>query len=223
MSASLRCVSWNPPIGLPHWTRVFAYSSADPKHERAAPIEPHTMPNRASVRQESGPFMPVTPGSTASPGNRTSSRTSSEVTLARSESLRCTSLAEKPGVSVGTRNPQIPSSVRAHTNARSATLPLVIHIFVPESTQSSPSRRALVRMAPGSEPASGSVGRAPNTSPRAIGGSHRCFCSSEPNLRSGTRTATLTSRTSWNSAVPARAPGTRGRSSPRSSRRTRIR
>ncbi len=62
----------------------------------------------------------------------------------------------------------------------------MIHIFVPESTQSSPSRLALVRMRPGSEPASGSVSpKHPITSPRAIGGSQRCFCSSEPNLQIG--------------------------------------
>ena len=28
MSTSLRWVSWKPAIGLPHWTRVFEYSSA---------------------------------------------------------------------------------------------------------------------------------------------------------------------------------------------------
>ena len=74
----------------------------------------------------------------------------------------------------------------AQTIARSATLPLVIHIFVPERTQSSPSRRALVRMRPGSEPTSGSVRpKQPITSPRAIWGSQRSFCSSEPNLQIG--------------------------------------
>ena len=46
--------------------------------------------------------------------------------------------AVNPGVSVGTTNPRIVPSARAHTMATSATEPLVIHIFVPDSTQSSP-------------------------------------------------------------------------------------
>ena len=87
----------------------------------------------------------------------------------------------KPGVSRGTRKPRTPSSVRAQTTATSASEPFVIHIFVPLSTQSSPSRRALVRIDAGSEPASGSVRpKHPIASPAAIFGSHSCFCSSEP-------------------------------------------
>ncbi|GBC87796.1 hypothetical protein HRbin12_01814 [bacterium HR12] len=59
--------------------------------------------------------------------------------------------------------------------------PFVIHIFVPEMTQSEPSRRAWVRMLAGSLPASGSVRpKHPITSPRAMAGSHRSFCSSLP-------------------------------------------
>jgi hypothetical protein len=95
-------------------------------------------------------------------------------------------LALNPGVSVGTRNPATPSSVRAHTTATSAMPPFVIHIFVPERTQSSPSRRAAVRMWAGSLPKSGSVSpKHPITSPAAIPGSHACFCSSEPNRQIG--------------------------------------
>ncbi len=44
MSASLAWVSWNPPMGLPNCSRVFAYSTAASKLARAAPIAPHTMP-----------------------------------------------------------------------------------------------------------------------------------------------------------------------------------
>ena len=74
-----------------------------------------------------------------------------------------------------------PSSVFAQTTATPARLPFVIHIFVPLSTQPSPSRRADVRIAAGSLPASGSVRpKQPITSPAAIGSSQRCFCSSEP-------------------------------------------
>ena len=74
-----------------------------------------------------------------------------------------------------------PSSVRAHTTAMSAMEPFVIHIFEPLRIQSEPSRRAVVRIAPGSEPASGSVSpKQPIASPACIAGSQRCFCSSVP-------------------------------------------
>ncbi|SLJ82580.1 Uncharacterised protein [Mycobacteroides abscessus subsp. abscessus] len=64
------------------------------------------MPKRASLRHASGAASPFDPGSTASAGRRTSSRSSSAVIEARSESLRRISRAVKPGVSVGTRNPR---------------------------------------------------------------------------------------------------------------------
>ena len=57
----------------------------------------------------------------------------------------------------------------------------MIHIFVPLSTQSSPSRRARVRIEDGSLPESGSVRpKQPMASPAAMAGSHSCFCSSLP-------------------------------------------
>ncbi len=74
-----------------------------------------------------------------------------------------------------------PSSLRAQTVATSATVPFVIHIFEPFKIQSEPSRFAVVRIDPGSEPASGSVNpKQPIASPSCIGGSQRCFCSSLP-------------------------------------------
>ena len=145
------------------------------------------MPNRASFKHDSGPRMPVTPGSTALAGRRTSSMTSSEVTDARSETFLWIAGAENPGVSVGTTKPRTPSSVPAHTTATSATDPLVIHILVPFSTQSPPgSWRANVRMEEGSDPESGSVSpKHPMASPAAMAGSHRCFCSSDPKAQMG--------------------------------------
>ncbi len=75
----------------------------------------------------------------------------------------------------------MPSSVRAHTVATSAMLPLVIHILVPLRTQSSPSRTARVRMPAGLEPKSGSVRpKQPIAVPAASSGSHCCFCASDP-------------------------------------------
>src|SRR5439155_5732258 len=91
-----------------------------------------------------------------------------------------------PGVPAATMNPRTPPSVRDHTTATSAMPPLVIHILVPDRTQSSPSRLAHVRMDPGSDPESGSVNpKHPITSPAAIRGSHSCFCSSEPYFQMG--------------------------------------
>src|SRR5215471_3412767 len=184
--ASLDWVSWNPPIGLPNCVRVVAYDTADSRQARAAPVTPQTMPNRASVRHDNGPRSPVTPGSTADDGSRTESRTSSEVMDARSDIFLWMSRAENPRVLRGTRNPRMPSSVEAHTTAMSAMEPLVIHIFVPLSTQSEPSRTAWVRIEAGSDPWSGSVSpKQPIASPAAIRGSHSSFCSSLPYFQIG--------------------------------------
>ncbi len=62
-------------------------------------------------------------------------------------------------------------------------LPLVMNILVPLITKPSPSRRAVVRIAATSEPASGSViAIAVRISPLANCGSHRAFCSALPKL-----------------------------------------
>ena len=75
----------------------------------------------------------------------------------------------------------MPSSVCAHTTARSAIEASPIQRLVPLSTQSPPSRRATVRSEAGSLPASGSVrAKQPTAFPVAMGGSHWSFCSSEP-------------------------------------------
>jgi hypothetical protein len=60
----------------------------------------------------------------------------------------------------------------------------VIHILEPFSTHPDPTRRAWVRIAPGSLPLSGSVSpKQPIASPAAIHGNHSCFCSSLPHLQ----------------------------------------
>nr|WP_261818387.1 hypothetical protein [Nocardioides sp. OK12] len=74
------------------------------------------------------------------------------------------------------------SSSRAQMITRSAKEALPIHFFSPLSTQPSPSRRAVVaRPIEMAEPTSGSVRpKAPISSIRAIAGSQRSRCSSEP-------------------------------------------
>ena len=103
--------------------------------------------------------------------------------IARDAPLPSIVTASKPGVSFSTRKPLTwpSSSERAHTTTTSAIEPLPIQRLAPSSTQSSPSRRALVSSATESEPCSGSVSaNAPIASSRAIAGSQRSFCSSEP-------------------------------------------
>ena len=128
------------------------------------------------------PCRDFAPGNMLSAGTRTSSSTSSDVTEARSDIFLWISGAENPGVPFSTMKPRISSSsVRAQTIAMSAIVPFVIHILAPLRIQSDPSRRACVRIVPGSEPASGSVRpKQPITSPVCIRGSHCSFCSSEP-------------------------------------------
>ena len=111
---------------------------------------------------------------------------SSPVAEARNENFPCISALVKPSVPFSTRNPRIPSSVRAQTTATSATLPFVIHCLAPFSTQQSPSRRARVRIADGFEPKSGSVSpKQPIVRPLASPGMNRSFCSREPKVRIG--------------------------------------
>src|SRR5687768_6026288 len=102
---------------------------------------------------------------------------------ARIDSLPVIGVAVKPGLSVGTTKPRIPSSVAAQMIATSAIEASPIHLFAPDNTQSEPSRVARVAMLAGSLPAVGSVSpKQPINSPAAIPGSHRLLCSSEPNF-----------------------------------------
>ena len=69
----------------------------------------------------------------------------------------------------------------AQTTVQSARSALPENALAPLSTQSSPSRRARVRIEEGSLPESGSVRpKQPMASPAAMAGSHSCFCSSLP-------------------------------------------
>ena len=76
-----------------------------------------------------------------------------------------------------------PVSVRTRTATRLLDPPLVSHIFCPLMVQPSPcsSLTALVLIADTSDPRAGSlIEKAPRTSPVAIRGRYRCFCSSVP-------------------------------------------
>ncbi len=107
----------------------------------------------------------------------------SHCTEARIDSFGSMFLAPKPDESVGTRKPRRPSSVCAQMTATPAREASPIQRLTPVSSQSDPSLRAKVFMLAGSLPAVGSVrAKQPIASPLAIGGSHCCFCSCDPNL-----------------------------------------
>ena len=74
--------------------------------------------------------------------------------IARAAPLPSIVTGSKPGMSFSTRKPLTwpSSSDRAHTTTTSAIEPLPIQRLAPSSTQSSPSRRALVSSATESEP-----------------------------------------------------------------------
>ncbi len=71
------------------------------------------------------------------------------------------------------------ASVTAITIAKSASLPPVMNVFSPRITQSSPSRRAVVRIARVSDPAPGSViAKQDFRSPEMVGSRYSLRCSS---------------------------------------------
>ncbi len=98
---------------------------------------------------------------------------------------------ESPGFSVSIMKAPIPSSfpsmmALAVTVMSPATPAFVVKILLPLITHSSPSRTAVVLVAPASLPASGSVSpKAPIISPEARRGRYFCFCSSDPAKRMG--------------------------------------
>ena len=94
------------------------------------------------------------------------------------------------------RAPAVAWSVRANSRKVPEYRPFVIHCFAPVIVQPSPDGSAFVRIAPASEPASGSVrANAPRCSPRASGGTKRDFCSSVPYASSGRVTALVCTAT----------------------------
>ena len=94
--------------------------------------------------------------------------------------------AERMNVSTGRcrGSSTVPSSSFAYTTMVSAYGPLVIHVFEPLSTYSSPSRRAVVRMPPSaSDPLSGSViAQAPTLSSVSRSSPKRSICSGVPSF-----------------------------------------
>src|SRR5687768_13594002 len=106
------------------------------------------------------------------------------VVEARNDSLPSIFGADRPASSLSSTKPRILppcASLLAQTTHTSANGELVIQVLLPESTNPSPSGLAVVRIAEGSEPASGSVRpKQPISSPRARPGRYLAFCASDP-------------------------------------------
>ena len=100
----------------------------------------------------------------------------------------------KPGRGTGTRIEEIsflppagvPVTAVTVTSSVMSVPELVMNALVPSITHSPSSSRAVVRVAPASEPPPGSVSpNAPSACPPHSRGSHSCFCSSVPNRKTG--------------------------------------
>ena len=137
-----------------------------------------------------------------------------------------------PGESIGKTSIEMPrcffsavGSVRHRQKIQSAYWPSVVQVFWPLTTQSSPSRTAVVRSEARSEPASGSEKPWHHQMSRfAVFGRKRSFCSSLPkaamtgpimlalNARgSGTQASCISSRQMWRcSGVQSRPPHSTG-------------
>ena len=96
--------------------------------------------------------------------------------------------AASPGVPRSTTNAEMPlvpfaRSVTAITTSTSADVPCVMKLLAPLSTQLSPSRTAVVRIAAASLPEPASVRpQAASFRPDASGVTKRCFCASDANM-----------------------------------------
>ena len=122
-----------------------------------------------------------------SAGTRTSSKKTSLTSKPPSSSSIGRSVT--PGVSIGKTSSEMPrcffsalGSVRHRQKIQSACWPSVVQVFWPLTTQSSPSRTAVVRRLARSEPASGSEKPWHHQMSRfAVAGRKRSFCSWLPN------------------------------------------
>ena len=188
MSASFSCTSWKPPIGRSNMMRVLQYSAAAWKQAIARADDAE---GDAEARLRQAAERSLQAGHVGQQV-RLGDVHVLEQQLARDRGAQAVlalllGRAEKPFMPFSTRKPRISSLPvwsslsLAHTTARSAMVPFVIHILAPLRTYPPPCFTARVIMPLGFEPKSGSVSpKQPITSPFAIFGSHCRRCSSEP-------------------------------------------
>src|SRR6266700_2936737 len=187
MSASFHCMAWNSLMAWPNCLRCLEYLSAASYAPCAIPSPSAAMEMRppSSTRMASTNPLPSMP-SKASSGTQQSSKTSSEVSLARSPSLFSFLPGRNPLAPFSTTNADSPCvcavlSVTAITTLTSAYVPLVMNVLVPFNAHPPLARVALMRAPPASEPEPGSVNpQAPSISPVASRETYFFFCSSLP-------------------------------------------
>src|SRR5688572_12517544 len=126
---------------------------------RIPPIEPAIMTVRSQSKHSNATRHSASPSTLRMllAGTRQSCRWISAVGLLRQPILSSSRPTTNPGVFVSTQNAVGPLSVRARTLQTSAIGPLVMKIFVPLRTYSSPSLTAVVLNDAASDPLSGSV------------------------------------------------------------------
>ena len=120
-----------------------------------------------------------------SAGTRQSTKDSSAVSEQCQPVLPSTRSTVSPGVPFSTTSRLMPAApgppVRTAVVTKSARTPLVMNVLVPLTRSPSSTRRAVVRSAETSEPASGSViASDPMSSPARVGRTHRSTCSGVP-------------------------------------------
>ncbi len=147
-------------------------------------MAPQAMPYRALSRHCSAAPTPRALGSRFSLGTFTSLKTSSPVTLVRSDHLLVISGVVKPSIPRSKIIPCTrPAGFRAQTTATSANGALEIQVFEPFKIYSPSTSVRRDCMPAGLEPWSGSVRpKQPRNSPEANLGKYFCFCASVPNL-----------------------------------------
>ena len=197
MNESFSATAAWAPIGRPHWTRSTDHSRAIFRHHFAAAVVVAGMDSRpvfsvvSAIRRPS-PSRP----SRFSTGTRTWWKRVTPFSIPRSpmKALRFSTVI--PGASASTTNALMPprwpscSGTRAITTTSSAMTPFVVQSFTPSRRYAVPSSLGIAVDASraGSEPTSGSVSRNAVTAPAAQRGRNRCFCSSVPNIFTGSGT-----------------------------------
>ena len=150
-------------IVRPNAARCFTYSTAYISAPSASPMPRAATIGRIELRPSIASRNPPTSPTTFAAGTRTSSSISSPVSTPRTPILSSVRPTETPGADRSTMKHEMSACLResagpvlANTQYQSACTTPDIQHFVPVSTQSSPSRTALVRMPMTSLPACGS-------------------------------------------------------------------
>ena len=184
MSASFCWIAPKPPIGAPKARRSWAYAAARSSAAWAMPTAWAAIPIRPASSVERAMRMPGAASPSSSPGVRSRARSAVEDEfrpIFSSSRVARKPVAPRRTTKADGRPPAAAS--RAKTTKTWACEPLVIHCLLPVI---SPSSAARVRIAPASEPASGSVSaKAASSWPWASGGTNRSTCSDVPWRRIG--------------------------------------